>query len=400
LMRSQWKQRVALLVAMAAMVGVSEARDQEGKLTEAKDWYDHSSVKEVRKDAISDEAKTSDHNIGAKPGALKTIDEIKKIAKRESDKTTRLHHKENQPELQRFSGWSNKKHLLDGWKLEQESHKNLSPPAKKSRGRVSDGSSFFLNWGDASSKSPAASQKKAGKREKPTRPSPLSLARKAIALERMKRRKKEADLLDKASKSAQSILDRKAQAHAQETIARQAAYQNVEKTLSKSPSKGKHHTEVKPRNKAASANSESQKLAFERLKLRKMIFDLQRAVGRESAQASGQDATKLSDTLKAMNKIEGILTALKKKLSSLQGRSSQPTLSQDHEATAGGRGRTSTVQGQGTGPATNPPSSHSKDVSAKGSGEDWMKTKEKKWEDWMPIPGFGEKKSWLLKRTP
>eukprot|EP00960_Hanusia_phi_P047569 758469-Hanusia_phi.AAC.3 len=65
----------------------------------------------------------------------------------------------------------------------------------------------------------------------------------------------------------------------------------------------------------------------------------------------------------------------------------QPTLSQDHEATAGGRGRTSTAQGQGTGPATNPPSSHSEDVGAKGSGEDWMKTKEKKWEDWMPIPG-------------
>ena len=51
--------------------------------------------------------------------------------------------------------------------------------------------------------------------------------------------------------------------------------------------------------------------------------------------------------------------------------------------------------------------------------QDWMRKKKKKWEDWMPIPGdintsirrecsltwdgmtgFGEKKSWLLKRTP
>jgi len=386
---------------LACMLGISEGRDQEGKLKKANEWYDHSSLKEVRKAAISDEATKTDHVGIVKTGALKTIDEIKKIAKKESDEATHLHHKESQPGLQRFSGWSNKKQLLDGWKLEHGKHKIPSPPLPVKH-HDADGSSFFLKWGDQSSTTPTTSTQQAHKQQeskagKAPETSPLSMARKALALERMKRRKREADLLDKASKSAESILDRKAKAQAQAAIARQTAYQNVVKKISQSHKQPGRKTTAGPSiTKEENAKSESQRLAFERLKLRKMIYDLQRVVGAKSAKSSGQDASKLSATMKAMNKIEGILAALKKKLSSLHPKKQQAS-PQPSEQPAGSRGRTMTDKGKEAKAANTHATSSTSD---EDEHQDWMRKKEKKWEEWMPIPGFGEKKSWLLKRTP
>ena len=38
--------------------------DQEGKLKKADEWYDHSSLKEVRKAAVSDEATETGQPVG------------------------------------------------------------------------------------------------------------------------------------------------------------------------------------------------------------------------------------------------------------------------------------------------------------------------------------------------
>ena len=147
-----------LLLLAAAMLPFCEG-DGEG-MKRMKAWFDHGSIHEIEKAAQSQTGERGAMLAGKAPlvaGALKTVDEIKKLALHRSAQSRHAGNPDsNNLFHSKFTGWSDKKTLEEGWKLTHGSdvvHTSAAVRAAEAasrqaaRGDKDSGDGFFDDWG-------------------------------------------------------------------------------------------------------------------------------------------------------------------------------------------------------------------------------------------------------------
>eukprot|EP00802_Teleaulax_amphioxeia_P019416 Tamp_19648.p1 GENE.Tamp_19648~~Tamp_19648.p1 ORF type:complete len:363 (+),score=88.52 Tamp_19648:68-1090(+) len=132
-----------------------------------KEWFNHGSLSRVQKAAEHDARGESAgqalvDKVPTVAGALKTIEEVKKMARHASPQAE---HRKNF--FDSLTGWGNKKRLEDGWKLThgaESVHESAAVHAAEAaskaaaRGDKDSGDGFFDDWGHVSaSASPPSS---------------------------------------------------------------------------------------------------------------------------------------------------------------------------------------------------------------------------------------------------
>ena len=172
-MRGTWLRGAVLIAAL--LPGCAKRGDGTRRDEVRKEWSEHGSLDFIKKAAARSD---SQQEQGATPlvaGALKTIDEVKKLAQHAEPG----HHIGSSSLLKHaLTGWGNKKQLEEGWKLthgKDAVHTSAavreaeSASAATIRGGKDSGDGFFDDWGHVAPPAPGNALAAAKTKHRPTR---------------------------------------------------------------------------------------------------------------------------------------------------------------------------------------------------------------------------------------